>query len=89
MATNLKFELVNFKCKRCGCTHYDKLIYTGFKTLDDDNPVIYEKYVCRNCDLPFIINNNNDSNVIQMSSDELLKESKFTDEGVHDITKNK
>lgn len=56
--SNLEYTLVyNFKCKRCGCTTYDKEFFTGFKNIDEENAIIATRYVCRNCDKPFNIDN--------------------------------
>lgn len=85
MQNNIEFKLVkNFICKKCGCTTYDKLIYTGIKTLNDDNSIICEKYVCRNCDFPININEylNSIEENISMKVNELLNNSIFIDEGV-------
>lgn len=83
MQNQLEFKLVqNFRCKRCGCNHYDKLIYTGMKTLDEENSVIYDKYVCRNCDFPVNINGYLINDKINITSDELLNQSEFIDDGV-------
>lgn len=82
MQNELEFKLVqNFKCKRCGCTHYDKLMYTGMETLSDNNSIIEERYVCRNCDFPFDINEYITDENILMNSDELLNQSIMIDEG--------
>ena len=47
----------NFKCKRCGCTEYDKQFFPRINplTLEPDNDLdnAYSRYICRNCDLPF------------------------------------
>ena len=86
--SDLEFILIkDFKCKRCGCTHYDKMMYTGFKQLDDEDSIIGERYVCRNCDLPFNISDYIKNDTIHMSSQDLIKESEFVDEGV-DATAN-
>ena len=78
----LEFKLIqNFKCKRCGCTNYDKMIYTGMKTLGEKNASILERYVCRNCDFVFDINEYISTENINMSSSELLNNSTFVDEG--------
>lgn len=92
MQNNLEFKLVNnFKCKRCGCTTYDKLIYTGVKTLNEEDAIVEERYVCRNCDFPFNIAPylNNVQENITMSSNELLNESVFIDEGTDARINNK
>lgn len=72
---NLEFILINnFKCRRCGSVNYDKMIYTGMKTLSDENSIVEERYVCRNCNLPFTLVKN-DSNTIEhinISSNELI-----------------
>ncbi len=82
MQNHLEFKLIqNFKCKRCGCTHYDKLMYTGMKTLDESNSIIEEKYVCRNCDFPFDITDYIQNDNLQITSNELLDTSIFVDEG--------
>ena len=71
---NLEYILVNnFKCKRCGCTTYDKQFFTGFNTLDEDDSVILERYICRNCEKPFDINDYKETNKYNMTSEELLK----------------
>lgn len=71
--SDLNYTLVNnYKCKRCGCTHYDKIFYTGAKTLDEENAIMAEQYVCRNCNFPFNITEYTKSNSITMTSDELL-----------------
>lgn len=93
MPNDLEFKLINsFKCKRCGSTNYDKLIYTGAHTLDEDDSVILEKYVCRNCNLPFLLENYiKDDTLLQnitSSPYELMNESKFTDEGVENINED-
>ena len=85
MHNQIEYKLTNeFKCKRCGCTKYDKMIYTGLKTLDEEDAIIYEKYVCRNCDFPFNITDylkeNTDS--ITITPLELLNQSNFIDEGI-------
>lgn len=90
MSNDLEFKLINsFKCKRCGSTNYDKLIYTGANTLDDDDSIILEKYVCRNCNLPFILEDyiKDDTLMKNINSSpyELMNTSKFTDEGVENI----
>ena len=90
MSNDLEFKLINsFKCKRCDSTNYDKLIYTGANTLDDDNSIILEKYVCRNCNLPFILEDyiKDDTLMKNINSSpyELMNTSKFTDEGVENI----
>ena len=80
---NLEFILVkNFKCRRCGCTHYDKIFYTGMKELSDENSIQEERYVCRNCDFPVNIQDYIPDETISMSSKELLDIAKFVDEGV-------
>lgn len=82
MQNQIEYKMVNnFKCKRCGCTHYDKMIYTGMKTLDEEDAIIYEKYVCRNCDFPFNINEYNENDNIKITPEELLNQSTFIDEG--------
>ena len=86
MENNLEFKLINnFKCKRCGCTNYDKNIYTGLKTLNDEDSIVEERYICRNCDFPFDINKyiKNDDFIenITMTSKDLLNQSKFIDNG--------
>ena len=69
--------------------NYDKLIYTGANTLDDDDSIILEKYVCRNCNLPFILEDyiKDDTLMKNINSSpyELMNTSKFTDEGVENI----
>ena len=90
MSNDLEFKLINsFKCKRCGSTNYDKLIYTGIKTLNDKDPILLEKYVCRNCNLPFILEDyiKDDTLMKNINSSpyELMNTSKFTDEGVENI----
>ena len=90
MSNDLEFKLINsFKCKRCGSTNYDKLIYTAANTLDDDNSIILEKYVCRHCNLPFILEDyiKDDTLMKNINSSpyELMNTSKFTDEGVENI----
>ena len=87
MQNQMEYKLINnFKCKRCGCTKYDKLIYTGLKTLDEENAIIAEKYVCRNCDFPCIIDS--DKN-ITITPEELLNQSVFIDEGTEIINNEK
>ena len=82
MQNEIEYKLVdNFKCKRCGCIHYDKMIYTGLKTLDEEDSIIYEKYVCRNCDFPFNINDYIQNNSINITPEDLLNQSEFIDEG--------
>lgn len=93
MSNDLEFKLVNsFKCKRCGSTNYDKLIYTGANTLDEDNSIILEKYVCRNCDLPFLLEDYiKDDTLLQdikSSPYELMNNSEFSDEGVENINED-
>lgn len=93
MGNDLDFKLINsFKCKRCGCTNYDKLIYTGMKTLNDDDSIIHERYVCRNCDLPFKLENYIDKDTvlenINSSGLELVNNSEFIDEGVENINED-
>lgn len=90
MANDLEFKLINsFKCRRCGSTNYDKLIYTGIQTLDSDDSIILEKYVCRNCDLPFSLEDYiKDDTLMQditSSQYELVNNSEFVDEGVKNI----
>lgn len=72
----------NYQCKRCGCTKYDKIIHTGAQTLDEKGAIKAEKYVCRNCDYPFDINDYQQDNKISMSPNELLAQSKFVNEGI-------
>ena len=83
MSKDLEFILLNnFKCKKCGYRKYDKLIYTGLKTLEDEDSIILEKYVCRNCDHPFIISNEKKSlNKLNISANELLNNSIYVDQG--------
>lgn len=85
MQNHIEYKLINeFRCKKCGCTKYDKILYTGMKTLDEENAIIYEKYVCRNCDFPFDINHysiNKQTDSINISPNELLEQSIFIDEG--------
>lgn len=93
MSNDLEFKLINsFKCKRCGSTNYDKLIYTGANTLDEDNSIILEKYVCRNCDLPFLLEDYiKDDTLLQdikSSPYELMNNSEFSDEGVENINED-
>lgn len=83
MQNQLEYVLINeFKCKRCGCTKYDKMIYTGMKTLDNENAIVCEKYVCRNCDFPFDINDYSKEIIenLTITSSELLSQSEFVDE---------
>lgn len=83
MSQNLEFKLINsFVCKRCGCTHYDKEIFTGNKLLDEENSIIHERYVCRNCDLPFDISKYKENETVNMTSSELLKEAVYKNEGI-------
>ena len=83
MRNQLEFKLIqNFKCKRCGYDRYDKMIYTGMKTLDEDDSIIEERYVCRNCDFPFNINEYVQNDNIYITPNELLNQSEFIDEGV-------
>lgn len=85
MQNQIEFKLTqNFKCKRCGCNHYDKLMYTGMKTLNEENAIMKERYVCRNCDFPFDINEYLKENVnsIKITPNELLNQSNYIDEGV-------
>ena len=94
MNDNLEFKLINsFKCKRCGCNNYDKLFYTGLHTLDEDNSIILEKYVCRNCDLPFYLEDyiKDDSILknIKSSPECLMNNSNIIDEGVENKLNNK
>lgn len=83
MSQDLKFTLVdNFKCKRCGCIHYDKMIYTGLKTLEDDDSIVHEVYVCRNCDYPVDLTKYIHNNDIIITSDELLNEATIVNENL-------
>lgn len=83
MQNKLEFKLVqNFKCKRCGCINYDKLMYTGAKTLDEKDCIIEERYICRNCDFPFNISDYVSEDNINITSNELLKQSEFINEGI-------
>jgi len=75
-------QITNFKCKRCGCTSYDKIIHTGLKTIDEENSIINEQYVCRNCDFPISINEYNLNEEIKMPVNELLNQAKIIDEGI-------
>lgn len=72
---NLSFKMIkDFKCPRCGFPYYDKLMFTGDKSLNDENSIIFEKYVCRNCDFPVNINDYEcENNDLQISSQELIK----------------
>lgn len=75
---NLEFILINdFKCRRCGSTNYDKIFYTGNKTLGEENSIIHQRYVCRNCDLPFTLVETKSNTIehINMSSKELIDQS--------------
>lgn len=85
MQNQIEYKLIhNFKCKRCGCTKYDKMIYTGMKTLDEEDSIIHERYVCRNCDYPFDITpylKNSNLENITITPKELLDASIFVDEG--------
>lgn len=82
MSTTLTYQYVkNFICPRCGCTQYDKMIYTGFKTLDEEDSIILENYVCRNCDYVIDINKYLKENSISIDKTELLNTSNFVDEG--------
>lgn len=85
MQNQIEYKLINnFKCKKCGCTKYDKMIYTGMKTLDEEDAIIHERYVCRNCDFPFDINSyleDSKSEKITITPSELLNNSVFVDEG--------
>ena len=84
MSETLEYVLINsFKCKRCGCSKYDKLIYTGDKTLDHDDSIIQETYVCRNCDLPFNILNYANNNTLKIDKTNLLKESIIINENLN------
>ena len=77
----LEYILVqNFKCKKCGCTHYDKIMYTGDKTLDEEDSILLERYVCRNCDFSFNINDYKKQDSYSMSSKELINNSIFINE---------
>lgn len=90
MVNNLEYKLVhNFKCKRCGSTHYDKIFYTGLKTLDEENSIIEERYVCRNCNFPFNIEDYMVKNLINMNKNELLNNSNFINQGIHIKGENK
>lgn len=81
--SNIEFKLVsNFKCKRCGCDKYDKEIFTGAKLLEDDDSIIGERYVCRNCDFPINIEEYIQTNSFNMTKEELLKEATIIDQGV-------
>lgn len=76
--SDLEFILVNnFKCKRCGCTHYDKIFHTGFKTLGEENAIEYEEYVCRNCDYPVDIKKYQLDDTLNIATNDLLQQSKF------------
>lgn len=93
MSNDLEFKLINsFKCKRCGSTNYDKLIYTGANTLDEEDSIVLEKYVCRNCDLPFLLEDYiKDDTLLQdikSSPYELMNDSEFSDEGVENINED-
>lgn len=93
MSNDLEFKLINsFKCKRCGSTNYDKLIYTGANTLDEEDSIVLEKYVCRNCDLPFLLEDYIKDNTllqdIKSSPYELMNDSEFSDEGVENINED-
>lgn len=93
MSNDLEFKLINsFKCKRCGSTNYDKLIYTGANTLDEEDSIVLEKYVCRNCDLPFLLEDYiKDDTLLQdikSSPCELMNDSEFSDEGVENINED-
>lgn len=88
--SNIEFKLVsNFKCKRCGCTKYDKEIFTGNKLLEDENSIIGERYVCRNCDFPININEYINVDSFKMTKDELLKEAIIIDDGIEKIKSDK
>lgn len=93
MSNDLEFKLINsFKCKKCGSTNYDKLIYTGANTLDEEDSIVLEKYVCRNCDLPFLLEDYiKDDTLLQdikSSPYELMNNSEFSDEGVENINED-
>ena len=79
---NLEFILTDFICSRCGCTLYDKVIYTGNKTLEDDDSIIYEEYRCRNCNKVININKQINDKTISMSKEDLLDQSKFINNGI-------
>lgn len=94
MSQDLEFKMINsFTCKRCGCTNYDKLMYTGFNTLDEDDAIVLEKYVCRNCDLPFYLEDYmKDTSIlenIKSSPTNLINTSTIIDEGVENKSNNK
>lgn len=75
MSNNLEYVLINnFKCKRCGCTHYDKLIHTGADLLEQENSIKFQQYVCRNCDFPVNINEYTTEQNITIDKNELLKQ---------------
>lgn len=72
----------NYRCKRCGCTNYDKIIHTGTKTLDEKDAIVSEVYVCRNCDYPFDISEYQIEDKISMTEKELLNQAKIINEGI-------
>lgn len=49
---NIEYILnLNFICPRCKCTHYDKIICTNDKTINNLDNNYEGYYVCRNCNL--------------------------------------
>lgn len=74
--SDINFKVIkDFKCKRCGCLNYDKEIFTGDKLLTENSSIIFERYVCRNCDMTFNDLEYNNSNIEEhiVHSNDLLK----------------
>lgn len=81
MENKLEYILVNnFKCKRCGCNKYDKIFYTGDKLLDENDAIITTRYVCRNCNFPFNINDFKELSKYESTPKELLNNSIYINE---------
>ena len=83
MSQDIDFKLIpNFKCKRCNCLNYDKIICTGNQSLDDENSIQKEIYVCRNCNLDIsnVIIEHTSNDYIQMESSQLLNEANVINE---------
>lgn len=79
MSETMNYILIeNFKCKRCGYNKYDELIYTGDKLINEKDSIIQTRYVCRNCDFPFNINDYTKSDSININKHELLNNTTTT-----------
>ena len=82
MSTDMNFTLINnFRCKKCGSINYDKVIYTGNKFLEDEDAILSEQYVCRNCDYPINLQDYIISENIQITSNDLLEQATIIEEG--------